>query len=928
MLTRLLLLLSLWVWQSALASDVLSTRLRPDLRVFPQYFSLAQDPQRQLYIGAIDGLLRYDGSRWRWLATPQPGAVRALLVDQRGRLWVGGDGFFGYLARDADGSERMVDISAGFGAELKGERFGDIWEIAEFGDSLFFRALRHVFRVRVDGSAQQLWRNEGRFGALTVVHDVLYLQWRTEGLRRWDGSAFQPIANTSELANPVIINLLPTADGGILIHNGSPAFWILRNDVLQTLALPFASADLPPLGNALALGKDEFIFAGSDGIARILDLPNRQVTQATIGSSYSSQIIRDQDGALMALDDDGIVRFNWPSAMTSYARSAGMSGGVVALYAQQNRLYLAGPSGAYQANWDANKPLAIAPLPWTTGEGWALLDVDGTLLFAESRRLLRIDAGVANAVSADDFYPRALKRDPVDKDLLWVGTEHGLALLRVSNNFAVIGWQRDIDWQISNLAASADGVWVGSSKGAFRARADASTAQGFAVSAVTEIPATEAHVFSAAGQTLISTASGVFALRNGQFQRDSLDGLDALLAPEERLSLVSAPDGTQWAYSFHSLYRRASSSSPWRAMVVLDQIGVVNTLLPLAHGDALIGTNRGVTHYRSALDTDLADAPTLRVEAAVFAAPGMPARRLRLDQPTPLQLGGGSLTFSLSFTDFGPGVKQYQVMLTGFSDKFSSWSNQDSYRFLALPPGEYRLRIRARRLFGQIVTGDDFAFVIVPRWYERHWVVPAAIALLIGLFALAAVQRQRTRVKRLRARNLALDAIVTARTEDLARANVQLRELAERDGLTGIANRRRFDACLRTALAQGSCGLLLIDADHFKHYNDRHGHPAGDELLKGIANVLSAHTRADTLVARYGGEEFALITQPVTDTALLELAEHLRGQIQSQLGDVTVSIGAALALPDDTPETLIERADAALYLAKKNGRNRVEAARI
>jgi len=178
-----------------------------------------------------------------------------------------------------------------------------------------------------------------------------------------------------------------------------------------------------------------------------------------------------------------------------------------------------------------------------------------------------------------------------------------------------------------------------------------------------------------------------------------------------------------------------------------------------------------------------------------------------------------------------------------------------------------------------------------------------------------------------------------ASQEDLARANEELRKLAALDGLTGIANRRRFDEGIQAEWSRGRrrqspLALLLCDVDHFKLYNDQLGHPAGDLCLKKVAAVLTGQLkRPADLAARYGGEEFALLL-PDTDLAgALRVGEACRAGLQqlalphpgAPCGHVTMSMGVACLVPgeDDSLEDLVARADAALYDAKRGGRNRV-----
>lgn len=175
--------------------------------------------------------------------------------------------------------------------------------------------------------------------------------------------------------------------------------------------------------------------------------------------------------------------------------------------------------------------------------------------------------------------------------------------------------------------------------------------------------------------------------------------------------------------------------------------------------------------------------------------------------------------------------------------------------------------------------------------------------------------------------NLAAIAVERARLVE------RLRRVAEIDGLTGLVNRRHFDevypALLETCREHGEpLSIVLLDVDHLKPINDRHGHLAGDDVLRGAAGVVRARLRAGDLAVRYGGDELVLVLPRATGVAALELAEQRRRAVETQgfgpEGDlrVTLSVGVAEAQDADTPASLLERADGALYAAKGAGRNR------
>lgn len=169
----------------------------------------------------------------------------------------------------------------------------------------------------------------------------------------------------------------------------------------------------------------------------------------------------------------------------------------------------------------------------------------------------------------------------------------------------------------------------------------------------------------------------------------------------------------------------------------------------------------------------------------------------------------------------------------------------------------------------------------------------------------------------------------------------ELAELALRDSLTGLPNRRSFEKLLREELARAqrygtSCSVAMIDVDHFKVYNDTHGHLAGDQVLRELAELLRVHLRGTDIPARYGGEEFAVILVQTPVDRAWEVMERLRREVERHhfsgeqvlpTGELTISAGLA-ACGDVAPssEELLERADRALYAAKEAGRNRVHIA--
>lgn len=155
--------------------------------------------------------------------------------------------------------------------------------------------------------------------------------------------------------------------------------------------------------------------------------------------------------------------------------------------------------------------------------------------------------------------------------------------------------------------------------------------------------------------------------------------------------------------------------------------------------------------------------------------------------------------------------------------------------------------------------------------------------------------------------------------------------LIDKDPLTGVYNRRKLDTDLELVVSiskrtRKGTSLLMIDIDEFKRYNDKHGHLAGDEILKKVTNNIERSLRGydKTHLYRYGGEEFVVLLPDVNNKEAKKIAERIRKRIMSE-SPVTVSIGVSYFVnPTDDLKTLIQNSDRALYVAKGKGRNRVE----
>ena len=189
--------------------------------------------------------------------------------------------------------------------------------------------------------------------------------------------------------------------------------------------------------------------------------------------------------------------------------------------------------------------------------------------------------------------------------------------------------------------------------------------------------------------------------------------------------------------------------------------------------------------------------------------------------------------------------------------------------------------------------------------------------------------------------NKKLEARLSASREEIEQLQQNLQAVRTEsmtDPLTTLSNRKFFDQSLAKAMADAKeknepMSLLMCDIDHFKKFNDSYGHLTGDQVLRLVAIAVKQNVKGQDIAARYGGEEFVVALPNTALQSAITVAEHIRRAVMSKelvkrstgekLGRVTLSIGSAVLHPNDTAQSLIERADKCLYAAKRNGRNRV-----
>ncbi len=490
------------------------------------------------------------------------------------------------------------------------------------------------------------------------------------------------------------------------------------------------------------------------------------------------------------------------------------------------------------------------------------------------------------------------------------------------------------------LASVGDELWAGTDDGLYRLDASRRVVARHRVGlGVDALPGAVVHAIHTddAGRVWVASSGGlVQALRDNAGLH--IKAQPALRAARVRavLSVQSDADGTLWLGTQRGLVRYVPTTGSVRRYDQRDGLVSDQFTANAAARDGTrlyFGTVAGVVAF---VPSEVDDRPA-RLEPQVSWLRVGDGDWRAADGLLELAHNHPPLRVELTAFDFVRPERLRYAYRWGETGPFTPLGDAHSVIFSDLPAGRRSLYVEVR------TDGDPAAPVrrrllevdVAPAWHETVWGrVLLLVAVLLAGWALAS-----WRIRAARSQRLVLERSVAERTRELAaatdamqEANRRLRELATRDPLTGLANRRRlFDVAEAWRDAGHTMTALMIDLDHFKRINDRYGHEAGDVVLRAFADLLREHARDGDLGVRYGGEEFLWFAYGATRAELPRIGARLLDAARAMkvsLPDgtvvgVTISIGAAAMRDDETIDDLLRRADAALYAAKEGGRDRV-----
>lgn len=910
--------------------------------------ALWQDQSGGIIAGTEQGAAYYDGRSWQALSLPAPlanAAIGALAEDGDGRLWLGSDRAGGWRQDGAGGYERIdlpdtaavVHVLTWTGQSMlvgSNEGLHECSARCVAFVPAIGKGVRALLLEREDG-VERLWVGTHGDGLRTYTRTP-GTPWRAalpnlrradglpnnfvialtripsggplwigtgRGVARWDGQQLRSFSAKEGLPGAMSFGIAPgyTADGASLVIAALRPGGLLEFDADDRWRIRDTRAGLP--ANA------------------VHTLLRERYRDALWLGTLGAGVLRAEPGRWAVLDE----RSGLPD------RAASGIGHVA------GRLWIGTAGGAVE--WRDGAFVPLLPelgrilvqdlIDSAAGERWVATPAGVHRYRADGRhRHYTVDNSALPGVGAERLVASAAE----GSDAVYIGTRHGLARWTAGGEELQVvrgeaGWL--LDSAIFDLAARNETLAIASSRGAAVVRGGRWR----------RLP--EACLGGDVASAVAIAPAGwiVFALRGGALLRvDSeqcvaMADVSAIGAPSrlvihgDSLTVFGARGAERFALVGDRIdgppLRLGPADGLEQTEVIAATADSLGRLYAATSAGVYVYDPRPLAHPRS-----FSTAP-LRITAASYGEPAQPlAPGMRLPAGTEV------VAFAYRLYSFErEHAHRYRVQLLGLDAALRAWTDAASIRFERLPPGSYRLLVEARDADGAAVEPVAFAFAVRAWWWQQPWVQLLAALALIG----SGILIGRWRIRQAMRRAEALEEQVQRRTRDLAQANAKLAALAVTDTLTGLPNRRHYSEIAPALAAREEVLVGLIDIDHFKRINDTLGHEAGDTVLVAVARALTAALGPGEQALRWGGEEFLVLLPGIDEKgteprirALLEAIASVRVPVpaDADANQITASAGFERyerAAGDGTLAALeraIARADAALYAAKRSGRDR------
>lgn len=828
-----------------------------DYAAHQENWSVAQGHDGLIYVGNDWGILQFDGVSWRLIPTEKNTTVLALDVDRDGRIFVGLENDFGYLAGDSLG--RMTYHSLGDVVAEKDRPVTDVWKVHCTSEGTYFFTIKRIYRW--SGGRTKVWPITCA-SLSTVVRDTLYYGEWQKGIMRLVSDSLQLLPGSERFAavqNLLVMPgpdphtlLLGTREEGLLLYRGKAfrQFPSEANAFLKKNQL-YSYAELPE--GQLALGTIRGGLIIIDRVGRIVQtatmkigLPNPTVVSAFV----------DRQGGLWLAHLDGVSRLQVGAPFTRFAPANGLKGSVLAIQRHEQTIY----AGTHQGVFRLVKGELGDPLFQEIGNinsfSWAFHSTREGLLAGTDKGVYLIDNNRGQALPGYEYRVYGFRRDRRHLNRIYMALQTGLGIMeRRGGRWRYLGRIEGLEQEMTSIAQGNDGsIWLGSNAmGLARVilssdvikESAAIPAQVTWFKEAQGLPAGEVNALELPGGLVFTTEAGLFRFDEDQQHLTAFSEIGRLLPAAHRyVGVLSAEaQGDIWLYAV-AKHNQAGSEShlvgrirqlareaailehvPFRQIL---QAGAIKTIYCDSNSVVWFGGSEGIVRYDARRHTGenqpfptLIRRVTIGEDSLVYggarpanfggsdsgaATPSPPAELLLRYSDNALRFGFAAA----SYDDFR--ANSFQYFLENFDHDWSQWSNESRKDYTNLSEGFYRFRVRAKNSTGQIGEEAEFSFRIEPPWHRTLWAyisyVLGGLLLLIALFRFQVLRHQKileARLEREKQEAQLRESLLRAEAAELHARAAEAEKEIEKEQM-----RRRISSDLHDEIGSNLSSITMI----------------------------------------------------------------------------------------------------------------------
>ncbi len=737
---------------------------------------IVQDKRGVMYFGNEKGILEFDGVSWRKIEVPYNSAVRSMAMDSSGVIYVCASSDFGYLAPDSSGKLKYNSL-IGY-LDKKYRDYGEMWDVIASSKAVYFKTKDKIFRWK--DKKIKVWDSVNAF-RLYNIDDRIYSRNNGIGLMVIDGDSLVVMPDGKYFAETGVFNMLPfddislTGKERILVTTNTDGLFLSDGEKFS----PFRTDDdaflkASQVYNTCTTSDGNFAFATQRGGVIIMDHKGHFINIIDENSGLPTNVIYDiysgQNGGLWLATNNGIVYCEVPSPFSILPSKGEAKYPFYSILRSHDKLYIANELGIISSSKGESSFKLVQGI---NKPGYDLIKYDGDIIAATNSgtHLIKDDK---LQETLDPFSSATILPSKYYPGRLYSANSHGLTILTKKNVNDFNIHETDIDEEIVSVVEDKDSsLWLNSLDGGIIHITTGTdnllpgriTKTHYKRYRKETLPGYQTKFYDIYNKVLLSTNKGLFRFDKAadNFVPDSTLGSVFADSTNKIINIIKGSNSDLWILAnvngtdeLGKAKLQKNGNYTWQPDPVFGRLDLSSISAmysesdPATNEDILwISTDEGLVHYNSAGKTDigakyecLIRKVEVKNDSLIYGGAelnGAKANKLILP------FSDNNISFSVSAVSFDkPGANLYQYFLEGNNKKWSQWTTESKKEFTNLAGGDYKLRVRAKNIYGIISSEDSFSFSVLPPWYLSWWAfVIYLLLILAGIYFTDRIMRAR-----------------------------------------------------------------------------------------------------------------------------------------------------------------------------------------